>query len=76
MPPQPDKDGLFTNPPSPGPVAGADACEAKNSTLEQPMTIFTPPNGGLLAWLQVAGAFVLFFNSWYAFHNPAVSVIT
>jgi hypothetical protein len=22
------------------------------------------PNGGLTAWLQVAGAFVLFFNSW------------
>lgn len=23
-----------------------------------------PPNGGLQAWLQVAGAFFLFFNSW------------
>jgi hypothetical protein len=23
-----------------------------------------PPNGGLVAWLQVAGAFFLFFNSW------------
>ena len=23
------------------------------------------PNGGLRAWLQVAGAFMLFFNSWY-----------
>jgi hypothetical protein len=22
------------------------------------------PNGGLQAWLQVAGAFVLFFNTW------------
>lgn len=22
------------------------------------------PNGGLAAWLQVAGAFALFFNSW------------
>ena len=24
------------------------------------------PNGGLMAWLQVMGAFFLFFNSWYA----------
>ena len=23
-----------------------------------------PPNGGFLAWLQVAGAFCLFFNTW------------
>lgn len=23
-----------------------------------------PPNGGLHAWLQVAGSFFLFFNSW------------
>jgi hypothetical protein len=23
-----------------------------------------PPNGGLVAWLQVLGAFFLFFNSW------------
>ena len=23
-----------------------------------------PPNGGLKAWLQVAGSFFLFFNSW------------
>jgi hypothetical protein len=23
------------------------------------------PNGGLTAWLQVLGAFFLFFNSWY-----------
>jgi len=25
------------------------------------------PNGGLMAWLQVLGAFVLFFNTWYVF---------
>lgn len=23
-----------------------------------------PPDGGLTAWLQVAGAFILFFDSW------------
>jgi len=22
------------------------------------------PNGGLIAWLQVLGSFLLFFNSW------------
>lgn len=27
------------------------------------------PNGGLWAWLQVLGAFFLFFNSWYV-HAP------
>jgi hypothetical protein len=25
-----------------------------------------PPNGGLVAWIQVAAAFCLFFNTWYA----------
>jgi hypothetical protein len=25
------------------------------------------PNGGMMAWLQVVGAFSLFFNSWYAY---------
>ena len=25
------------------------------------------PNGGLVAWLQVLGGFMLFFNSWYVF---------
>jgi len=24
-----------------------------------------PPNGGIRAWLQVVGAFVLLFNTWY-----------
>lgn len=24
-----------------------------------------PPNGGIKAWVQVLGAFMLFFNSWY-----------
>lgn len=27
-------------------------------------TVGPPPNGGLLAWLQVLGSFMLFFNSW------------
>jgi hypothetical protein len=24
-----------------------------------------PPNGGLVAWLQVLGGFFIFFNSWF-----------
>jgi len=31
------------------------------------------PNGGLMAWLQVLGAFFLFFNSWYV-HPVSLSV--
>ena len=30
-----------------------------------PAAYETPPDGGLEAWLQVAGSFFLFFNSWY-----------
>lgn len=35
--------------------------------LEEPATelpIGPPPDGGFAAWLQVLGAFLLFFNSW------------
>ena len=28
-------------------------------------TPLPPPNGGFNAWLQVAGAFCLFLNTWY-----------
>lgn len=34
---------------------------------EEPLTekpIAPPPDGGFAAWLQVLGAFLLFFNSW------------
>ena len=31
-----------------------------------PTVAATPPDGGLQAWLQVLGAFFLFFSSWYA----------
>jgi hypothetical protein len=30
----------------------------------EPISVGDPPNGGLVAWLQVVGAFFLFFNSW------------
>ena len=29
-----------------------------------------PPNGGLLAWLQVAASFCIFFSTWYVRHLP------
>ena len=32
------------------------------------------PNGGLTAWLQVLGAFVLFFNSWYVPADPCMTL--
>ena len=31
-----------------------------------------PPNGGLTAWLQVAGAFMIFFNTWGLINTFAV----
>lgn len=61
---QPGKDDLFMKPLSLVPEAGTKANEATKWTPEQPMTFSTPPNGGFVAWLQVAGAFFLFFNSW------------
>lgn len=32
-----------------------------------------PPNGGTLAWLQVAGSFFLFFNCWYVLTTHRVT---
>ncbi len=34
-----------------------------------------PPNGGLMAWLQVAGAFCIFFNTWYVWFNPTCCTV-
>lgn len=35
-------------------------------------THFSPvPNGGLTAWLQVLGGFMLFFNTWYVQSDDA-----
>lgn len=48
-------------------VPGSPSCnimkEARIQTNKE-LTPPPPPNGGLVAWLQVAGAFFLFFNSW------------
>ncbi|PYH75146.1 putative MFS monocarboxylate transporter [Aspergillus vadensis CBS 113365] len=39
--------------------------KAASSQINGQNTAYTtPPNGGLQAWLQVAGSFFLFFNSW------------
>lgn len=37
----------------------------RSSTAESYQKIDPPPNGGLLAWLQVLGSFFLYFNCWY-----------
>lgn len=44
-------------------VDSSDSSDVENNGQEKPQ-IPDPPNGGLTAWLQVAGAFLLFFNSW------------
>ena len=36
----------------------------EQSRDEQSLTSEAPPNGGHRAWLQIAGAFFLYFNSW------------
>lgn len=41
----------------------ANAYQPKIEVVEQQPE--PPPNGGLTAWLQVAGSFFLFFNCWY-----------
>ena len=33
------------------------------------------PDGGLTAWLQVLGAFFLFFNTWYVVKAPLASAL-
>lgn len=42
-----------------------DASETEKERPSKPVDITPqPPDGGLTAWLQVVGAFFLFFNSW------------
>ena len=49
------------------------AAETDESTINEAIDLGEPrpidpsneiPDGGLKAWLQVAGSFVLFFNTW------------
>jgi hypothetical protein len=44
----------------PGQQAEAEAAVAVRRTDEDII-----PDGGLIAWLQVVGSWLLFFNSWY-----------
>lgn len=59
-----DKHLALRDPPASLPVAESDESESEKQTAAQPAIPPPPPNGGLTAWLQVAGAFFLFFNSW------------
>ncbi|KAJ5690172.1 Major facilitator superfamily domain general substrate transporter [Penicillium macrosclerotiorum] len=47
----------------PGHSVESDISEPENQPSKQ-ATPPPPPNGGSVAWLQVVGAFFLFFNSW------------
>ena len=35
--------------------------ERKEASVSVPVSV---PNGGLMAWIQVAGGFSIFFNTW------------
>lgn len=50
-----------------GNITGSSgSSEAEKQTTTEPVDAIPPPppDGGWTAWLQVAGAFFLFFNSW------------
>lgn len=47
-----------------GPEHGPLEKTASRKSKHSVNSVSTVPNGGLLAWLQVLGAFFLFFNSW------------
>lgn len=42
----------------------AEAEQIVDTNLTKHSGIDPPPNGGFLAWMQVAGSFFLFFNCW------------
>ena len=46
----------------PGPIVADDV---------KPPSPPSPPNGGSLAWLQVAGSFFLWFNTWGKSRRPS-----
>jgi hypothetical protein len=46
----------------------------KVTTKHSVSNVASIPNGGTLAWLQVLGAFFLFFNTWYVcFHSSVIA---
>lgn len=54
-----------STPPSAVLTVDPDASETEKQPPAKPVDAPPPPpDGGLSAWLQVVGAFFLFFNSW------------
>lgn len=49
---------------SDGPIAGSPTAPPASGASKGP-PMFDVPDGGLQAWLQVAGAFGIFFNTWF-----------
>lgn len=46
--------------------SGRESSPEATAPIPEPVSPIVPdvPDGGLVAWLQVAGAAILFFNSW------------
>lgn len=57
-------DSSFANVASSSPDIKSEADDSERSEDAVPTPDGAPPNGGLVAWLQVVGAFILFMNSW------------
>lgn len=62
--------GLFEEKPTKkASVDSEEAVHTPNAVLNQGEIATSsydhPPDGGLMAWLQVAGSFSLYFNTWY-----------
>ena len=56
---------LQSRPPSPDDVQSDAQSDVQSEIGPVPAAIADDiPDGGWIAWLQVAGAFALFFNSW------------
>ncbi|GKZ73919.1 hypothetical protein AnigIFM60653_006124 [Aspergillus niger] len=61
-----DSDASSISPLSVDPIAVPNSAETEKQSVDEDSTPLPPPppNGGIFAWVQVAGAFFLFFNSW------------
>lgn len=60
---------VMDNKRSPSPAIPMDSSDSSDTEKRTPTESANkvpppPPDGGLTAWLQVVGAFFLFFNSW------------
>ncbi|RDH27439.1 MFS general substrate transporter [Aspergillus welwitschiae] len=61
-----DSDASSISPLSVDPIAVPNTAETEKQSVDEDSTPLPPPppNGGIFAWVQVAGSFFLFFNSW------------